>query len=193
MKSYNDYVNTNDFEGAVERHETANKRYRDYWWQCVTEIFTKCAEWAKRYILDPITQTVKKLVTNRSKIDLKELSTLPQGNYLYIITLIDKDNSRVWDKIGTTNNLYRRMKEHLYNKSYKQAGVKDIVIKQFFDISNYTFDVTELESKIRTYLRKKLGDNNYLKNDRFTCEIDIQDLETKIPQCLEKLQEAEIA
>lgn len=192
MKSYNDYVNTNDFEGAVERHETANKRYRNYWWHCVTEIFERCAEWAKRYILDPITQTVKKFVTNRSKITLKELSTLPQGNYLYIITLIDKDNSRVWDKIGTTNNLYRRMKEHLYNKSYKQAGVNNIIVKQFFDISKYTFDVTELESKIRTYLRKKLGDNNYLKNDRFTCEIDIQDLETKIPQCLEKLQEAEI-
>lgn len=192
-KSYKQYVETNDFEGAVERYETATKRYSDYWWECVVEIFNKGAEWAKKYIIDPIAKTVKKLLTRRSLPKHKELDEIPPGNYLYIITLVDKENQRVWDKIGTTKNIARRMQEHLYNKVYKNAGVTDFILKKYIDISAYNFDIIELESKIRTYLRKKLGDDKYLKNDRFTCEIDVNDLETKIPGCVQKLQEAEIA
>ena len=97
-------------------------------------------------------------------------------------------------KIGTTTrNTTARFNEHIGSKqpsSYSDAGIDSIRVIGIWDCGN--IDPVEVESKARSFLKKTYGEEHYIKNDRFDCEIDYEELKEKIPQVIKKLQEAEM-
>ena len=60
-KSMSDYVRTGDFEGCLERYYNAYKNWKEHWFEGLEIIYNNCAEWAKKYVLDPIAKTVTKI------------------------------------------------------------------------------------------------------------------------------------
>lgn len=113
-KNYKYYVEHNDFEGARERFENANKRWRSYWLEACMEIMEKCKEWATKYIIDPINGTIQKIVTKvKEHFDICPC--------VYLIRMYDDNDHFCFLKIGKTNNINRRMKE-LSSYHYKASN-----------------------------------------------------------------------
>lgn len=61
MKSQIDYIVTNDFEGAKQRFDNANKRWKKHWYETCLIIAKKVKDLFKKYIFDPINLTITKI------------------------------------------------------------------------------------------------------------------------------------
>ena len=171
-KSCSVYITQNDFEGCLERFETSLNRWKSHWFETLTIIYNNSKEWAEKYILDPITQTVKKLTEkiisvcsfgNIDFIGCKPIETDGIEQF-YILELLDNNNNLIWSKVGTTTRrTMKRMREHL--DYYKKNDVKKINVLRLWDCGE---DPAECyESFFRAYYIKKYP-GTFNKNDRFT-------------------------
>lgn len=173
--SANYYIVNNDFEGAIERYETTSKNWLSHWWNVCETIYNNCADWAKKYILDPATMTIKKIAGTvkrkfrRSKNDSKIIWNCPEFSEdwkekFYLIELFDGNGKLVWSKIGTTTRaVIQRMREHL--RYYAKYGIETIRVNRVY---NAEFAAEGMESAFRAaYIKKFPG--KFKKNDRF-CE-----------------------
>lgn len=161
-KSKAELIDTNDFEGARNRFENANGRWKKHWFDCCQQIFNSCKEWAKKYILDPITQTIHAIEEMIKKVKPKKEGT----SHTYLIKMYDDCGKWVYTKIGKANVLKDRLnrlrKEH-YNKENVQ--IADIEIIKTYELPND--DLAQvLESFMRNYFRKNKSEN-FHPNDRF--------------------------
>ena len=169
-------------------------------------------EWVEKYIYNPANQVVQRIVKITKKIVNKVRTvvhkqifsanpnilwngqTPQEGNQFYLIELMRQMRDVVWAKIGTTTrNTTVRFNEHIGSKqpsSYTCAGIDSIRVIGVWDCGD--IDPVEVESKVRSFLKKTYGEEHYIKNDRFDCEIDYEELKKKIPQVIKKLQEAEM-
>lgn len=161
------YIANNDFEGALERFKNTTKRWRNHWWDTLKTIYNNCAEWAKKYTLDP----VKKLVYLIKYPQIKwscEIPTNPCGAYLvkhYCGT------NFCWKKVGKANNVHKRLKEH-FRKDYP-GQVDRCEVIAFYPCESADMALT-MENVMRDYFRRK---SPLLGNDRFlNGEITKQDL-----------------
>ena len=104
--------------------------------------------------------------------------------YLYVGHYIDRNGNYIL-KLGTTNNLDRRQKEH--TKNYHKAAThtmreeEEFVYDWFTEIAN-KYQALECED-INREKWKELSAGRYLRNDRFVCEkkprkVEITTLET---------------
>ena len=93
-----------------------------------------------------------------------------------------------FDKIGSTVNIDRRIEQH---KRYYTDASYDVDVLYTIDTGNIS--ASSLEDYVRNYFIKKYGEENFLPKDRFTVQIDIEDIKKKIPTCLKALQMAVIA
>ena len=71
-----DYIRENDFEGARERFESANKRWKQHWFNVCVEIAEKAKDWLKKYILDPVTLTIERIKKVATKTEGSNVSIL---------------------------------------------------------------------------------------------------------------------
>lgn len=191
-----------------------NLMYRAYT-KCkrILEIATEWGEkWVEKYIYDPtkhiverITKIVKRATVKVRKIVRGEViksapaidwnGIKPQtGNQFYLVELLNSLREVVWPKFGTTIRPSEvRFGEHIGNKQPKSYADNDVSALKVIGIWNCgDIDPVEVESKVRSYLKRKYGVENYVKNDRFDCELDYDDLKSKIPDIIHKLQEIEV-
>ncbi len=140
-------------------------------WEYVKEALRYTAKFIKR-----ITQQVVEAIEN----------ILHYHDYFYIMRFYDKDNKHVFDKIGTSVDVERRMKQHLNKYPSVDHG------KILYTIDTHKVDATSLESVARNYLVKKYTLKNFISKDRFKVKIDVQDLAEKLPNSLAILEQAEL-
>lgn len=158
QKSASQYISSNDFEGAAERLESANGRWQGHWFNVCQTIMNNCKEWAKKYILDPITKTVR---TIGEMVKKKQPKNVSQESYTYLIKLFDEAGNWVYTKIGKANNVKQRMNQIRKEKYLGGNGSVEI-------IKTYTLpndDLAQvLESFMRGFFRKT---RELIPNDRF--------------------------
>ena len=160
-KSYKEYISTNDFEGAKERFESANKRWKAHWFEACEKIFETCKDWAKKYILDKINKAILvigEFITKKRPKDEEATSNT------YLIKMFDEVGNWVFTKIGKANVVAKRMRDFI-NHEYKRDGVKisNIEIVKTYQVPND--DLAQvLESLMRNYFRKT---RKFIPNDRF--------------------------
>ena len=106
--------------------------------------------------------------------------------YFYIMRFYRKDGSHLFDKVGSAKHPRHRKQQHL--DYYDEAYDADILL--CVDTGEIT--ASSLEDKVRSYFIRKYGEDNFISKDRFKCKVDIEDIQSKIPTCLQKLREAEI-
>ena len=89
--------------------------------------------------------------------------------WLYVGHYVDTKGRYIL-KIGTTNNLERRRKEHTHNyhkaKDYTLPANSEFVYDWFLPLSKYNTLRFEEFNKEEW---KKLGIGEYVRNDRFAC------------------------
>ena len=108
-------------------------------------------------------------------------------DYFYIMRVYHSNGRHWFDKVGSTNNPERRRKQHA-----DYYGVWRENIETLLCVDTGNIPASSLEDKVRSYFRRKYGEDNFIAKDRFTCMVDIDDITNKIPACLQKLREAEI-
>ena len=159
--TYSDYVSSNDFEGAKERFDNANKRWKSHWFEACEEIFNACKDWAKKYILDKVNQVILIIGEFVTKRRPKEEGT----SNTYLIKMFDEAGKWVFTKIGKANVIAKRM-QGLLQHEYKRGGrvkISNIEIVKSYQLPND--DLAQvLESLMRAYFRKS---HKYIPNDRF--------------------------
>lgn len=159
--TYSDYVSSNDFEGAKERFDNANKRWKPHWFEACEEIFNACQDWAKKYILDKANKVILAIgefITKKRPKDEEATSNT------YLIKMFNDAGEWVFTKIGKANVVAKRMRDFI-NHEYKRDGVviSDVEIVKSYQVPND--DLAQvLESLMRAYFRKS---HKYIPNDRF--------------------------
>lgn len=165
------YIETNDFEGALKRFYEAKKRWKAHWFNVCQTIYNNSPEWAKKYVLDPIKQTIEKIINfvwgkkRKDRIYYDGIAPMGEGTQqFYLIELLNENNELVYSKIGTTTRFTnKRMFEHL--SYYKDEGVKYIVVKRLWDCGAEQAEY--IESLFRSHYMRKYP-NTWKQNDRFT-------------------------
>lgn len=180
-KSAETYIAQNDFEGAKERLEGANLRWKSHWFNTCEQIYNSCKEWAKMYVLDPIAKTVQKIISaqvnlfprlKKEDISYSDKSIIQTNEdrrqKCYLIEFFDKNDESVCSKVGTTiRTIQERIREELNSKTYKNMGVVRCMIHRVYDCGNIPAE--GLESEFRAKYIKKYP-NSFYKNDRFINE-----------------------
>jgi hypothetical protein len=178
-KTMKDYINTNDFEGAVERLEHTNKTWKNKWWETCLTIYNNCKEWAKQYTVDVIAKTFHKIKNAVSfklrKEDISLSKDCPSFNNgdrvqkCYLIEFFDKEGKTVCSKVGTTiRTIQTRIREELNSETYKKMGAVSCLIHRVYDCGSYPAE--GLESFFRAKYIKKFPDS-FCKNDRFIKQV----------------------
>ena len=165
-------IETNDFEAAKIKYETSkNLRWKYYWWNVAEEIYFACKDWAKKYLLDPVNRTIKKIINTIGKIyDSCEYVCPPFNNdngveKFYLIELLDENGDIIWSKIGTTSRpIQKRMHEHLYSTPiYAAAGVRKIRVLRVYNPNTLA---VKMEMYFRSFYYLKYPDK-FVFSDRF--------------------------
>lgn len=115
MKSQIDYIVTNDFEGAKQRFDNANKRWKKHWYETCLIIAKKVKDLFKKYIFDPVNLTITKINEKLKKIQGK--------SFVYLIKMFDENNNYVFLKVGKSNNVDIRLMA-LSKQYYKKDKIK---------------------------------------------------------------------
>lgn len=155
-------IEENDIESAIARYEKTSKRYKEYWWETIVKIYESCKSWAKVYVIDKVTKTIKEAV---QKIKRKFVEEKPSWCYWIRIKQYGKI---IYNKIGTTQEKdpVTRFKQ-IMKKGWAETG-KDGLEYEVHRIYNCGDLPPEgLESEFRAKLIKKYKGKNYIKNDRF--------------------------
>ena len=146
-------------------------------WEYIEDAYRYVQRWVRRAV-EKVKEIVEEVITPH--------------DYFYIMRFYRKYwhgkkfiKEFMWDKVGSTKDPDRRMKEHL-----KKYGADEAELLLCVDTEE--IPSTTLEDKVRSYFIRKYGKKNFIAKDRFNCMVDIEDIETKIPSCLQKLREAEI-
>ncbi len=171
------YVERNDFEGALERLNTTSPRWKKDWFTVCETIFKNCIEWAKHYVLNPVTKTIHKIFNvkdekpkvRKTDIDFNADYVFPNlddtSQKCYLIEFFNEAEESVASKVGTTiRGLVTRIREELNSKTYKNMGAVRCVVHRVYDCGEIPAE--GLESRFRAeYIRKY--PNSFCKNDRF--------------------------
>lgn len=176
-RSMDSYLNNNDFEGAVDRLNNTSARWKGEWFKVCEQIFNRCKEWAKLYVLDTAAKAVRKLVelctvapkVRKTDISLSE-DCIIQNNAdrvekCYLIEFFNDEGESICSKVGTTiRTIQQRVREELNSKTYKNMGATRCVIHRVYDCGEIPAE--GLESYFRAkYIRRY--PNSFYKNDRF--------------------------
>lgn len=184
-KSAKRCIETNDFEEAVYRYNNTYKNWKDHWWETCVTIYDNCAEWAKKYIIDPIHRIIKKINTwvrketvccnicnddkdwlTWNKIEINWACEDKSNNGIqscYLVEFLDENKNIIFSKVGTTTRkVYQRMKEECRQYT-KKFPIRYCKINRVY-ILNKPAEV--LESAFRALYGNKYPDK-YLRNDRF--------------------------
>ena len=173
-KTMQDYINTNDFEGALERFEKTNKTWKNRCWETCLTIYYSCKEWAQKYTVDVVTRTFRKiknvvLKLKKENIVISDDCPIFDNAYsvqkCYLIEFFDENDNSVCSKVGTTiRTIQERIREELNSKTYKNMGAVRCLIHRVYDCGQYPAE--GLESFFRAKYIKKFPDS-FCSKDRF--------------------------
>lgn len=181
MAKYNAqyYIDTDDFEGAVDRFSSTTKNWKKYWFDVCVEIAENCKEWLKKYVLDPIAMTIeikaKRSNVIQSAIDENGVDMMDSATQkCYLFRFYDINNELVCSKVGTTiRKVRQRLSEELRSDTYKKMGCVRAVVDRVYDCKNLPAE--GMESFFRALYIRKFPDS-FKKNDRFIhVEFDLEE------------------
>ena len=177
-KSYQNCIADLDYETAIWNFENTTNRWKKYWFNCLVELYEKCEEFTKKYILDPIKLTVIKIQNSLSKSRKSKYDDViidngfdiraKNGEQCYLFEFYDDNNNLICSKVGTTKRTVRqRLIEELRSKTYTSMGVTKAIINRIYNCGDLPSE--GLESLIRSEYIKKYP-KSFKKNDRFIGE-----------------------
>lgn len=172
----NECIATNNYENAIERFKNTNNRWRDYWWDCIEQIYNKCKEFAQKYIIDPINKIIYNVDRPRRKSKYDSVIehngydiTSKNGEQCYLFEFYNDDDELLCSKVGTTTRSIRqRLIEELRSKTYKGMGATKAIVNRVYNCGDLPAE--GLESLIRSEYIKKYP-KSFKKNDRFIGEL----------------------
>ena len=172
------------FEEAKERYENTTNRWKDQWWAVICEIWDTCHEWRDKYELDKIAKTiiekVKKVING---IIEKVPIVFAKGTKLcYLFKFYDENGDLLFSKVGTTERtIMRRLREEI--RYYQKGGfnVYGATIESVFDTGD--IEPEGAQDFAKGYFIKKFR-NCYIRNDRFACDIDVDEFNNLISNYL---------
>lgn len=100
------------------------------------------------------------------RIDIITECELKKGDCAYIVEFFNADGDFTYTKIGYSNDVFRRMKEHIDRTKY---GTSKIVIKAVFYFDDEEQALT-MENAIRKYYKDKNSKADFVKRDRFSVQ-----------------------
>ena len=179
----NEYLAQNDLLGAYQRFEDTISRWKDYWWEAVEEIFHKSAEWAQRFLLDPVERLLRRIPRKRSPaLDAEKRLTYKveaEGCGAYIVEHFNSNGERLWIKCGKANDVKQRLVQH-FKVDYKGEAESGTVLG-WFSCKNSNHALS-MENVIRDYFETKgfalLGKDRFPTLSELTAE-DVQILSQK--------------
>ena len=114
------YISSNNITGAYERFLSAYSNWKDHWWETVETIYKNSAEWAKKYILDPIKRT---LTAIGERVRIRNIKAHSGASYVYLIKMFDDNNQYVFLKGGKADDIRKRL-SNLSRQEYKRDDVQ---------------------------------------------------------------------
>lgn len=162
-----EYIENEDFEGAYERYQKANKRWLAHWFDVCYEIANEVAEIAKNFIFDPVNKVIKKIGEFVQKA--KGRPNKKDGtSHVYLIRMFDKNDKEVYTKVGKANNVLLRMKQ-LEKYIYKNRTTKEPVpIGRVEVVDTWDFPNSKAAESFETKIQSILmGLYELIPNDRF--------------------------
>jgi hypothetical protein len=95
---------------------------------------------------------------------------LKEKEYLYVGYYYDSDNNFIL-KVGTTNDLERRRKEHTrnYRRAKKHTMPKEQMFEYLWSKPLSKYNTLRYEDQTRENW-KNLGIGTFIRNDRFVCD-----------------------
>ena len=114
----------------------------------------------------------KKIITKvKEKCHVADLVTFENctpkvGNCAYIIEYFDSQHNFVFLKVGMTNNIKRRINEHLRDYTKKGFDTTYAVVKELHFAEDEE-DALTLENLYRKHY-KSIANNGFIKKDRFS-------------------------
>lgn len=116
---------------------------------------------------------------------IERFFTPEKHDYFYLMRFFDHYGNFAFYKIGSSIHPDLRLKEH---EKYYCDYYGEII----FTVDTEDMTASSLEDKVRAYFIRKYGKDNFIPKDRFICDIDIEDIQKKIPACIKALRAAEI-
>lgn len=168
-----EYVENEDFEGAYERYNNANKRWKAHWFDTCYEIAASVVEFAKAFIFD----TVNKVITKIGEIVQKTKGRpvkKDETSHVYLVRMFDDKDNEVYTKVGKANNIKRRMKElskYTYSdrKTKEKTSIGRVEVIDTWDFPNGKA-AESFETRIQSILMELY---TLIPNDRFAPIKDI--------------------
>lgn len=210
-KQWNYYYNGKSAEEVFDKYWNDYKKNDDY--NIMYYAYRKCEralkyaldygeKWVRNYVYNPsarvierIIQIAKKIytavnqaITIHNFIDWNGYESI-EGEQFYLIKLYNRAKKFVWLKIGTTSrNSLTRFADHLNSSStsYLKNEISFIKVLGLWKCEG--LNATDIENRVRDYLKNKYGEKHYIKNDRFDIEDECDELHKKIPPMIEKLK-----
>ena len=184
-EAYNIYIDRSREDW--ERYYAINRMDKVLSW--IAEMTNQ--DWAEEYVIDRHQRRFDQIrykpsTISKVGVEFDERETVAYQHYFYIIELYDKFGRLIWTKIGATKDFQQRLGQHYryYDDVY------EIKTRLVFDTGDVPAE--EVESKVRTYLLKRYGRDQYVPNDRFSRKINVEEIISKLPQLLEDLRKAEM-
>lgn len=162
-----EYIENEDFEGAYERYQKANKRWLAHWFDVCYEIANEVAEIAKNFIFDPVNKVIKKIGEFVQKAKGRP-NKKDETSHVYLIRMFDKDDKEVYTKVGKANNVAVRMKQ-LEKYIYKNRAAKiPVPIGRVEVVDTWDFPNSKAAESFETKIQSILmGLYELIPNDRF--------------------------
>ena len=168
------------FEEAKTRYENTSKRWKNAWWQVICDIWETFTEWQEKYFLDKVEKTIHAIITkkrrSRPRADIIEKIPMifAKGTKLcYLFKFYNFDGNLIYSKVGTTTDTIRnRLSRELHDYRKNGDPISYAVVESVINTNKYWPEGAE--SYARAMFIKKFNEH-YIKNDRFTCDIDVNE------------------
>lgn len=179
------------FEDAKEKYEKTSKSWKSRWWAVVCDVWENFSHWQEKYDLDRVAKTiikkVKKRVSRIRNYGAEVIEKIPivfaKGTKLcYLFKFYDSNGELLFSKVGTTERtIQQRLKEEINYYQKRGIDVAQATIESVFDTGDIEPEGAQDYAKGH-YIRK--FKKNYIRNDRFSCDIDVDDFNTLISNYL---------
>lgn len=148
----------------------SDERLSDYW-NYTPEAFLYVAKITRRPYTEIQRRLEKRMVKVKTTKTLVKPNTTRDKEFLYVGYYIDEEGEFIL-KIGTTNNLERRRREHNRNYSrarhYTMAEYSEFTYLWYIPLSKY--NTLRFEDRTRDkWIEEEIG--TYVRNDRFVCKV----------------------